>query len=608
MQHYRDEILYKRYRLTHIIGQGGMASVYYATDIIKSINVAIKQNSHFSQEDRMLFDTEVKLLSEILAQPSSPKNIPIIFDYFTENSGGQILQYTVMQYIEGEDLDSIIQRGCKIEPIVAVFWLDQVMQSVEFFHNLQPSIVHRDIKPSNIRVDKTGEMAYLVDFGLAGGVSQKYGTPGFAPIEQYQGKSDHRSDIYALGATLYALLSCEDPPDALELKAKQKKLFGKNAAIDLKIKTCIEKAMQSEPSKRYRSVSELRLALRNALGLPTDGKIPIPKIQSISVQMPAQLADAPAIKLVPYQPWYAERNARCMRIVYSAGSRNLISGGTQNIRFWPIMQWNTPPINGFNVAGHSDWVSSLAISEKSDLMASASRDCMIHLVDVATRRMVRSWRSLHISDIPALSFSVDGQFLASSGRGDKKIVLWNLHRPDEPPLSIAENVIAYGLSFSMDGQWLGAACDDNCIRIWRATDFQEINLDKTLKKTKAWLAAVSFSPDGALMAAGGADGMVYIRRLRDTKNNALLEENKWSKVDVPGGHQGTIFDLAFSLDSRFLVTGGGDRVLKIWDTQYGKLISSFGPLNAEIISIVFASPTIILVALADGSIHPVYMC
>ena len=133
-------------------------------------------------------------------------------------------QYLVMDFIQGEDLREQLERDGPLREDEVLPWFLQICDALAYLHNRKPLILHRDIKPGNIKIMPDGR-AILVDFGLAkvvekGGATTtgaKAMTPGFSPPEQYgTGRTDPRTDVYSLGATLYATLTAAIPEDALE--------------------------------------------------------------------------------------------------------------------------------------------------------------------------------------------------------------------------------------------------------------------------------------------------------------------------------------------------------------------------------------------------------
>ncbi len=257
-------MLNNRYTIISILGQGGMGAVYKAQDDNLGIPVAVKENLFLSDEYARQFRREANILAS-LRHP----NLPHVTDYFSITGQGQ---YLVMNYIEGEDLRKRIERlGC-IPEKEAIIIGAAICDALTYLHIREPSVVHRDVKPGNIKITHEGD-AVLVDFGLAkimeGNQNTTTGaramTPGYSPPEQYgTARTDARSDIYSLGATLYAAITGVIPEDSLsratgkidltDLRTLQPKINRKLAAV-------IEKSLEIEPDDRYQSAEEFKEAL-----------------------------------------------------------------------------------------------------------------------------------------------------------------------------------------------------------------------------------------------------------------------------------------------------------------------------------------------------------
>ncbi len=276
-------ILNNRYRIVSILGQGGMGSVYQAMDENLGIAVAVKENLFLTDEYARQFQREANILAS-LRHP----NLPRVGDYFTIPGQGQ---YLIMDYIDEEDLRQRIERlGTLPEDEVILIGV-AICDALHYLHTRTPPIIHRDIKPGNIKITPEGQIA-LVDFGLAKVMSgsqqtttgARAMTPGYSPPEQYgTAPTDARTDIYSLGATLYACLTSTIPEDGLSRatgKADLTPVREFAPKTSRKLAAVIEKALEIDPNDRYQSALEFKQALLNA------SEIDRPPISQITVTPP----------------------------------------------------------------------------------------------------------------------------------------------------------------------------------------------------------------------------------------------------------------------------------------------------------------------------------
>ncbi len=156
----------------------------------------------------------------------------------------------------------------------ALEWIQQVAGALDYLHRQNPAVFHRDIKPANIRITPRGQ-AMLVDFGLVkifeGAIATTVGaraiTPGYAPPEQYgRGGTDARTDIYALGATLYHLITGHEPLESVQRLAGEHmpSAHSLNPNLPLSVSDAIEHAMALDPVNRFQNAAEFRAALQAA--------------------------------------------------------------------------------------------------------------------------------------------------------------------------------------------------------------------------------------------------------------------------------------------------------------------------------------------------------
>jgi serine/threonine protein kinase len=266
-------ILQNRYRVVRPLGRGGMGAVYEAFDERLSRSVALKETLAETDELRRAFEREARLLANLRHSA-----LPKVLDHFSEGDG----LFLLMEFIPGDDLGRMLEEQGHAFPTPEVLeWADQLLNALEYLHTLNPRVLHRDIKPSNLKLI-TRHQIVLLDFGLAKGSAGQMAhtqsrsllaySPNYSPLEQMQGAgTDERSDLYALGATLYHLLTGVKPTDALTranmivngqldpLQAADKL----NGEIPAAVSAALMRAMALNIDNRPRTAAEMRDDLHN---------------------------------------------------------------------------------------------------------------------------------------------------------------------------------------------------------------------------------------------------------------------------------------------------------------------------------------------------------
>jgi serine/threonine protein kinase len=274
-------ILWSRYRIIDLVGQGGMGAIYQAEDLrLEGRLCAIKEvipdsgtSKEYQEQSHAAFHREASILARL-----DHANLPKVSDFFSFNGR----DYLVMDYVPGQDLRELIEKARYKQTFIpekqVLTWTKQLIDALEYLHQQDPPVLHRDIKPSNIKLTPNGTIK-LVDFGLVKllvpddnrtvTVLQGRATIQYAPIEQIGGDAgytDSRSDIYSLGATLYHLLTNEPPPDAKTRYIRAKNdaplsIRDINPSVSLQTEASVLHALGLHPEDRPDNIQRFRREL-----------------------------------------------------------------------------------------------------------------------------------------------------------------------------------------------------------------------------------------------------------------------------------------------------------------------------------------------------------
>lgn len=271
--------LHERYEILEQIGRGGFGAVYKAKDTSLNKICAVKENLNDTDAASRQFHREASLLAGL-----NHASLPRVTDHFRIEGQGQ---YLVMDFIQGKSLQQMMAAnggGGPLDSDPLARWVLQVTNALDYLHKRNPPIIHRDIKPANIIITNSGR-AVLVDFGISkvieeGGqttMGARAITPGFSPPEQYGVSStDNRSDVYALGATMYACLTGKNPPESIQMMMGSVELPPPemvNHTISRPVSSIIQQSMALNMDNRYQSAAEMQTALQEAVTQPLDTDI-----------------------------------------------------------------------------------------------------------------------------------------------------------------------------------------------------------------------------------------------------------------------------------------------------------------------------------------------
>jgi ankyrin repeat protein len=266
--HQPGDIIAERYRITEILGQGGVGITYKAEDLKSGQQVALKALSLRRMGDWKvleLFEREARILAQ-LDHPAIPRYL----DYFQVDTPEDRGYYIAQQLAEGKSLAELVEIGWRTNESGVRRIATQILEILIYLHDLKPPVVHRDIKPQNLIWGKDGKIS-LVDFGavqdtyrstLAKG-STIVGTYAYMAPEQFRGQAVPATDLYGLGTTLLFLLTHRSPSDLPQERLKIS--FRSRIQVSEGFADWLEKMLEPDVEDRFSSAKEALDALQGRM-------------------------------------------------------------------------------------------------------------------------------------------------------------------------------------------------------------------------------------------------------------------------------------------------------------------------------------------------------
>jgi WD40 repeat protein len=431
------------YEIIREIARGGMGVVFEARQVSLNRKVALKMilaGQLANETDVKRFHTE----AEAAANLDHPGVVPI---YEVGQHDGQ--HYFSMGFVEGQSLSSRLAEG-PLPPREAAALMVNVAEAIEFAH--QRDVIHRDLKPANILLDKNGNPR-VTDFGLAKklqsdsgltGSGQIMGTPSYMPPEQaggQRGEVGATADVYALGATLYALVTGRPPFQATTPMETLIQLLSDepvpprrlNASIPIDLETICLKCLQKEPGKRYAGAAALRDDLKRCLaGEPIRAR-PVTRFERAvkwARRRPVVAVLGAAVVLlsvigltgIAWQ-WREAVSARIDAQAQARSARASAAEARQRLRESLIGQGRAERLGG------ARWSGIKALGDAAKIKA--SEDLRQEAIQAITAAGARLDREIHFGQAYLMHFSSDGSLLAVYGthhgepndRGDRSQVI-----------------------------------------------------------------------------------------------------------------------------------------------------------------------------------------
>lgn len=557
----QQHLLRRRFLVLEQAGKGGFGAVYKAADTqFGNRLVAVKEMSQNSLDAQELIAATQAFKHEamLLANLTHP-NLPRIYDHFSE--GGR--WYLVMDFIEGETLESLLQRlGSKLLPVTQVLDIAiQLCSVLDYLHTRQPPIIFRDLKPANVMLTPADHV-YLIDFGIArlfkpgqARDTTALGSTGYASPEQY-GKSQTtpRADIYSLGATLHQLLSGYDPSNSpfsfanLNFR-KQPTLAGLDVLVDRMVRVKID--------ERPASVASVKRELEH-------------------------IAMAHKTGSLSYTPGAFQQGKATMQV--PAVSRTSTSSKRATKTSLPAIR--PTPQTLYVCCGHNSRITSVGWSSDGKLLASTSFDKTLHIWDASNGNNIRICKG-HFDRVNSLSWSRDNRYIATASN-DGTARIWEVATGNEVFVYTGHSGPVRSAVWSPDGTQLASGGEDRQVHIW---DMKNTQASFIFRGHSNPLYTIDWSPDGRRIASGGEDKAIKVwepvkDQLRRTFFSTLLNRGP---VELHG-HYGRANHLAWSPDGRSIALGSSNYQLLVWDVASKRIVFNYRTTSTGMKNVVAWSP------------------
>jgi tRNA A-37 threonylcarbamoyl transferase component Bud32 len=633
-----------RYQVLRPHARGGLGEVYVAMDQELHREVALKEIDAKHADDphsRGRFVRE----AEITGGFEHPGVVPVYG--LGRHADGR--PFYAMRFIRGETLQDAIARLHQ-KPRLALGQSDlefrqllgrfvAVCNAVAYAHSR--GVIHRDLKPSNVMLGPYGE-TLVVDWGLAKAVGRDpmedskgpaepslvpvlsdsdavtqagaaLGTPAYMSPEQAAGRLEQlgpRSDVYSLGATLYALLTGRPPVDGKDAG----EILGRvqrghwlpprqvHPAVPAALDAVCRKALALDAGQRYGTALELAADVERWLADEPVGAYAEPwgvrgrrwmrrhrvlATAAVAVLVMSVLGLTAGLVLVSgardreaaarqtaedkeHEAQQQKEEARFNQYVaqmnlvqrdYEANNlghvRELLEAqvpgepGATDYRGFEWYYWQRMSHRELlTLHGHTHG-TGVAYSPDGRHLASWSEDNTVRVWDAAGGQELRTLQG-HTGTVSEVTYSPDGRRLASAGF-DGTVRVWDAAGGQELLALKGHRDRVRGVAYSPDGRQLASAGNDRTVRVWDAAGGQEL---RTLKGHTGVVVGVAYSPDGRRLASAGQDGTV---RVWDAASGRELLALK--------GHTDMVWSVAFSPDGRQLASAGNDRTVRVWEAS-----------------------------------------
>lgn len=530
-------------------------------------------------EETDLFDQTAAHLAELGKHPQFPELLA-----HCEQDGQQ---YLVCEWVEGLSLAELLVKEGALTEVEMQKLLSDVLSALQLLHEKQ--LVHGDIKPQNIirrSGSATGDLQepLFVLVGFRGATATGTALSPHAAPERASGKATPASDLYSLGVTCIQMLTQIHPLELLDSRQDiwvWQDYLRHNLSSPLR--RTLNKLLLRQPHHRYQSAADVLIDLqpgskpgtaRNAQPpLPVSPPMPVEPVEwkcahilrghTLTVRAIALSPDEQTlasgshdgtIKLWDLPTGNLRRTIEAdsydvHALVYSQDGQSLISGSNnQTVKVWNPQTGKC--LRTLAKLDHS--ITALALSPDGQMLATGERYGTVKLWELSSGALLDTLGSAEnqkpCHELDSLAFSPDGEFLVTSGE------VWHVSSGKRVYNYMAEAVWGHSVAVSPDGQTFAVTGDTD--RMARLLNLRTGEVIHSFKGHIKSLRAVTFRPDGLVLATSGKDGRI---RLWNTRTGKAIQT-------IPG-HSSVVFGLRFTRDGKTLISCAQDKKIKVWQCE-----------------------------------------